>query len=78
MNTPAEVVVDVRGRCCPVPIIEARRAMARCTPGSVVRVLATDPGFPKDLEAFCQQTGNRIVDFVNADDHYVYVLQRQP
>ncbi len=78
MNTTAEVVVGARGRRCPVPIIEAWPAMARCTPGSAVRVLATDPGFPKDLEAFCPQTGNRIVDFVNADDHYVYVLQRQP
>jgi len=69
-------VIDVRGRCCPIPIIEAKRAMGHCVPGSSVRILATDVGFPKDLEAFCRQTGHQIIESDSMGGEYSYLVQR--
>jgi tRNA 2-thiouridine synthesizing protein A len=51
-------ILDVRGLSCPVPLIEARRALAAMAPGEVLVVLATDPEAPIDLAALASDEGH--------------------
>lgn len=51
--------VDARGLWCPEPVVLARLALNACAPGTVVRVLSTDPLAPLDLEALCARSGHR-------------------
>lgn len=76
MDSPVSVV-DARGKCCPAPIIETRRALDRCDPGATVRILATDPDFPRDLEVFCKQTGNQIIEFDRSNNEFACLVQRR-
>ncbi|TNF34231.1 MAG: sulfurtransferase TusA family protein, partial [Deltaproteobacteria bacterium] len=50
-----QIELDLRGKQCPVPVMELAKA-ARKTAGApaVIRILADDPAFPKDLEAWCR------------------------
>ena len=53
------VVVDACGLACPGPIVKLRQAMGELPEGAALTVVATDPAFPRDAEAWCRSTGHR-------------------
>lgn len=57
-----ELIVDVRGKFCPMPVIETARAAKSARPGQVIRVLATDPAARQDLINWARVTNNELVD----------------
>lgn len=56
-----EILIDARGLCCPGPIVTLRKAVDEAPVGARLRIQATDPGFVRDAEAWCQTTGHRFV-----------------
>ncbi|KZE24930.1 sulfurtransferase TusA family protein [Crenobacter luteus] len=70
--------LDLSGLNCPLPILRAKKALADMTSGQVLEVIATDPGAPKDFEAFCRQTGNGLVESsTTAEGKFRLVLRRK-
>lgn len=53
--------VDACGLQCPGPILKLKEDIEKIQPGERLRVLATDAGFYKDVESWCNVTGNRLV-----------------
>ncbi len=51
-------VLDARGLSCPLPTIQARRALAGLADGDTLVVLATDPEAPLDLAALAADGGH--------------------
>ncbi len=62
-----KIVVDARGMACPGPITKLVRAYRKAKPGDLIEVIATDPGFKPDVEAWAKRTGNEIVELVEED-----------
>jgi tRNA 2-thiouridine synthesizing protein A len=60
-------VVDARGLRCPVPVIRLGAAIRDLEPGSLVRLLATDPAARSDVAAFCRMRGHQLVETVDED-----------
>lgn len=58
------VLVDARGLNCPLPLLEARRALALLPGGATIVVLATDPAAPNDFIEFTEATGHELADVV--------------
>jgi NADPH-dependent 2,4-dienoyl-CoA reductase/sulfur reductase-like enzyme/peroxiredoxin family protein/rhodanese-related sulfurtransferase/TusA-related sulfurtransferase len=56
-----KVSLDACGLTCPGPILKLKKAMEQLTPGTVLEVSATDPGFPRDAQAWCDSTGNEYI-----------------
>ena len=54
--------LDLKGLSCPLPIAKTAQAMRELQPGNVIEVLATDPGSVPDFNAWCQNTGNELVE----------------
>ena len=54
--------LDVTGTLCPVPVVEARRALAEMAAGQVLEVLADDPLAELDLKVMCQHTGHALLE----------------
>lgn len=66
--------VDACGISCPGPILKLKDNVARIAVGDMLQVVATDPGFPRDAEAWCQSTGNKFVSSSQkAGKHFVVV-----
>lgn len=76
-ETGDAVLLDARGLICPLPVLKARKLLKSVAPGGVLRVLATDPGAPKDFEHFCATTGVILVACDTREDH-VEITLRQP
>lgn len=68
--------LDCRETLCPGPVIEVSKAMRALGPHQVLEVLATDPGFVPDIEAFSKQTGHPLLA-VEAGADSIRVLIRR-
>lgn len=76
--TDFKTELDVRGLKCPLPILRAKKALAVMNSGEVLRVLATDPGAPKDFEAFARQTGHELDNrSEEGTSEFVFLIRRK-
>ncbi|MBU0655906.1 MAG: sulfurtransferase TusA family protein [Gammaproteobacteria bacterium] len=68
--------LDARGLNCPLPILRTKKAINGLASGEVLKVIATDPGSVKDMEAFCKQTGNEMVGSSEAGGEYTFMIKK--
>jgi tRNA 2-thiouridine synthesizing protein A len=45
--------------------------------GQVLKVVSTDPGSPRDFQAFARQTGNELLEQSSAGDEFTHYLRRR-
>lgn len=76
-DTAFDKEVDARGLNCPLPILKAKKALAELSSGQVLKVVATDPGSPRDFEAFARQTGNALVRQKAGEREWTFWLRRR-
>ncbi len=69
--------VDARGLSCPMPIVRTAQAIKPMASGSLLEVLATDPGSVKDFAAWCRSTGHTLVDQTSDGAVYGFVIRRK-
>lgn len=68
--------LDARGLNCPLPILRTKKAINGLASGEVLKVIATDPGSVKDMEAFCKQTGNEMISSSEAGGEYTFMIKK--
>jgi tRNA 2-thiouridine synthesizing protein A len=70
-------LVDARGLSCPMPIVRTAQAIRPLPGGSLIEVLATDPGSHKDFVAWCRSTGHELVEQTSNGATYRFVIRRK-
>jgi len=69
--------LDVKGVNCPMPIIETKQAIDGLPAGSVLEVLATDPGSMSDIEGWANSAGGvELVEQIEDDDVYRHYVRK--
>ncbi len=68
--------LDARGLNCPLPILRTKKAINGLASGEVLKVIATDPGSVKDMEAFCKQTNNEMISSSEAGGEYTFLIKK--
>lgn len=53
--------LNVCGLSCPGPIVQVSKTMENLANGDVLDVTATDPGFIRDIDSWCKNTGNTLL-----------------
>ena len=69
--------LDARGLSCPLPILKTKKSLNELTTGQVLKVVATDPGSVKDMQAFASQTGNPLLSSAEENKTYVFYLKKK-
>lgn len=69
--------LDARGLSCPLPILKTKKALNDLASGQVLKVLATDPGSIKDMQAFATQTGNSLLSSSEENKAYVFFMKKK-
>jgi tRNA 2-thiouridine synthesizing protein A len=67
--------VDARGQSCPMPIVRTAQAARALLPGSVIEVLATDPGAVRDFIAWSRSTGHELIAQTTEDNLHRFVIR---
>ena len=74
---PAKTIkVDACGISCPGPILKLKKSMEELADGEQLEITATDAGFPRDAEAWCQTTGHRFVSVHSGGGKYRVVVEK--
>lgn len=68
--------IDACGLSCPGPIMKLKEGVDRLDDGQTLEIVATDPGFVRDADAWCQSTGNQVVASDSAAGKYRIVVKR--
>jgi len=69
-------LLDCSGMLCPLPVIKTSKAIKELQVGQVLKLIATDPGAPADMQAWSRQTGNDLLDSHQEDSKYIFYLRR--
>ena len=69
--------LDARGLSCPLPILKTKKSLAGMISGQVLRVVATDRGLVKDMQAFANQTGNALLSSSMESGEYTFFVQKK-
>jgi len=69
--------LDAKGLSCPLPILRTKKALNELASGQVLRVLATDPGSVKDMQAFAKQTGNTLLSHAEEGNTFVFLMRKK-
>jgi tRNA 2-thiouridine synthesizing protein A len=75
MNADKEL--DARGLNCPLPILKTKKSLADMTTGQILKVLSTDSGSVKDMQAFANQTGNELVSSTEVNGEFVFMMKKK-
>ena len=76
MDIAFDVELDARGFLCPLPILKTRFAIDAMAVGEVLRVLSTDGGSVRDMEAFARQTGHELLHSHASGREFVFYLRK--
>ncbi len=75
-NLASAIVLDACGLQCPGPIMKVNQKVKEVNDGDIIKVSATDSGFPVDAQAWCKKTGNSFIKTVKEDKAYVVYIQK--
>ena len=67
--------LDVLGHYCPVPVSQARKALADLALGDVLLVVADDPETMHDMPILVDRLGHRLVDVLKATGEFRYIIE---
>ena len=69
--------LDARGLNCPLPILKSKKSLTDMASGQVLKIVATDLGSVKDMQAFCKQTGNELLSSAEDSKTYVFFVRKK-
>lgn len=69
--------LDARGLSCPLPILKTKKSLNELVSGQVLKIVATDPGSVKDMQAFSNQTGHPLLSSTEENKAFVFYLKKK-
>ncbi len=69
----SDVVVDVIGETCPVPLVEMRKAVMKAKKGDVIEVRGTHPASKQEIPMAVDSLGLELLD-IRENDQVWYIF----
>ena len=71
-----DVLLDVKGLICPMPLLKAKRALNAMEIGQTLRILATDETSQQDFITFSEQSGHQLISSSVSEGVYNHLLRK--
>ncbi len=68
--------IDACGLQCPGPVMKIKQAIDSITEGERIEMVATDAGFSRDAQAWCDTTGNRLISNSEEKGKYTVIIEK--
>lgn len=68
--------LDTSGLTCPMPLLKAKQKLNQIAAGETLCVIATDPGSMRDFASFIKLTAHEMVESVEENGVYRYVIRK--
>lgn len=70
-----DLLLDVSGLRCPIPIIRTKLSISKLTNGEKLLVIVSDPSYKVDCMVFIRQTGHLLLQSWQEGEKFYYLLQ---
>lgn len=61
-------MIDLRGLQCPLPVLKARKHLAKEKPATRITILASDPLTAIDIPHMCKENGHHLLEVRREND----------
>ena len=68
--------LDTSGLLCPLPVLKARKKLKGMKTGEVLRLIADDPAALIDVEYYCKESGQKLLEQSLENKHQVYLIKK--
>lgn len=70
------LVVDAKGKSCPMPVVMACKGIDQLGSGQVLALDATDPGSCRDIPAWARDMGHELLATEEAGAGWRYLIRK--
>ena len=67
MSDTAEIIFDLRGLKCPLPVLRSRKKLAALKAGDILTIETTDPLAVIDIAHMCNEDGHNLLETTAVD-----------
>jgi tRNA 2-thiouridine synthesizing protein A len=60
-----------------LPILKTKKSLVEMASGQILKIVSTDCGSVKDMQAFANQTGNALVSQTEEKGEYFFFMQKK-
>jgi len=75
MTENQDLLLDVTGLTCPLPVLRAQKKLRELVPGTILKVLATDPIAAIDFPHFCHESGHELLESTQEDRVLIFRIK---
>lgn len=68
--------VDVKGETCPIPLVEARKALRTVSPGDIVEITGTHPASKKEIPMAVEALGMELISVEETEGIWKIKIKR--
>lgn len=72
----ADKILITLGMKCPKPLFEVHKTVKCLEAGELLEVIADDPAFKLDIQAWCRRTGNELLDLRSEPDRLIAKIRK--
>lgn len=76
MSLETHEVLDVTGLLCPEPVMMLHNKIRDIEPGTILKIIATDPSTQRDIPKFCGFLGHQLLEQTVTEKTYCYLIQK--
>jgi tRNA 2-thiouridine synthesizing protein A len=69
-------IMDAKGLMCPMPIVQLAKKIKTMKVGDELELIADDVGSKEDVPAWCERTGNQLVEAKESGGVYTYRIRK--
>lgn len=68
--------LDVRGECCPYPLILTKKRVEKLESGEILHIIADDAVAPQNIDAWVKKSGDKLLAVEKQDNIYNIYVQK--
>lgn len=72
----SKIKVDCRGETCPIPLIEARKAIRKASPGDIIEIRGTHQASKKEIPMAVKALDLKLIDVKEEGGEWTILIQR--
>lgn len=76
MPVKPDVVLDIKGLHCPMPVLKTKKALDLMQPGQVIEVISNDKGSKSDISAFCKRLGLELISIAEESGVFKFMIRK--
>lgn len=71
------IELNLSGLNCPLPVLKTKKFLTNLESGESVKIITTDPASIKDLQDFCDKTGNILLSQSQEQQLITTIIKRR-